>query len=344
MKAVRVINPGLMTTVQDLGRTGYQQFGVPEAGAMDRLALVLANMLVGNDWGEGALEVTASGPTLEFLNHTAFAVTGADISPALNGVPISNYETIYGAKGDVLSFGSLKSGARAYIAFHGGLDVPKVMNSSSTYLRGKFGGLEGRSLRAGDELKVKGEKIRYFGLRKITSEIIPVYTNHYTARVILGTEEEGFWDEAIETFLKSTYTVTNQWDRMGIRLKGTAIAHKKSADILSSGITLGTIQVPSSGEPIIMLADRQTTGGYTRIGNVISVDIPYLAQLKPGDRLSFEKIRVEEAQAMARKQHSLLEELERKFCEQRKALKGELRAFSVKLGEDKFNLLLQEVE
>ena len=344
MKAVRVISPGLLTTVQDLGRTGFLQYGVPEAGAMDRLSLMLANLLAGNALGDAALEITMSGPVLEFLNPTAFSITGADISPKLNGVSIKGYRRVYAAKGDILEFGRLISGARAYVAFHGGLDVPLVMKSRSTYLRGWFGGVEGRSLRSGDELTVRAETLSYFGVREIPEDLIPKYKDGYTARVIMGPEERRFTEAAIENFLKSTYSVTNQWDRMGIRLKGAPIEHREGADILSAGITLGTIQVPSSGDPIVLLADRQTTGGYTRIANIVSVDIPYVAQLKPGDSLSFEEISIEEAQDLVRKQQNLISGLKKAFEVPSEILKGELRTFSIGLGKKRYNLLLQEIE
>ncbi|SKC40803.1 5-oxoprolinase subunit C family protein [Maledivibacter halophilus] len=345
MGSLRVNNPGLLTTIQDAGRIGYGQYGIPSAGAMDSLSLQLANILVGNNRYEAAIEITFMGPEIEFYENLIIAITGANISPRINGREIEMYSTIYVNKGDVLSFTSLKKGCRAYLAVSGGFKLSSIMNSKSTYLRGKFGGLEGRKLKKGDILLVNIEKgYKYLGVRRIPRDFIPDFRNQYTARVIMGPEDHRFTEEGINTFLASEYTLSNQCDRMGYRLNGAKIEHKEGADIISGGITLGAIQVPGHGEPIIMMADRQTTGGYTKIANVISVDIPYLAQLKAGDKISFEKISIKEAQELVRKREEKIIKIIDRFEEIKLDEPiNSSRNFNIRLNGKEFNIGVQEL-
>lgn len=296
--SVTVLNPGLLTTVQDAGRIGYQQFGVPVSGAVDSRAVAVANILVGNPDDEAVLECTMMGPQLRFDADSCIAITGGDLQPVLDGQPVKNYAAIAVSAGQVLRFKGPKAGCRAYIAFAGGLDIPVVMGSRSTYMKGKIGGVEGRKLQKGDVISFRAHKAQLPNMprRFITPEFIPRPV--YTLRVIMGPQDDAFTPAGMDTFLNETYTVTPEFDRMGCRLEGAEIAHVSGGDIISDGISFGAIQVPSSGKPIIMLADRQTTGGYTKIANVITVDFRLLAQLKAGDKVRFEKISVQQAQAL----------------------------------------------
>lgn len=296
--SVTVLNPGLLTTVQDAGRIGYQQFGVPVSGAVDSRAVAVANILVGNPDDEAVLECTMMGPQLRFDADNCIAITGGDLQPVLDGQPVKNYAAIAVTAGQVLRFKGPKAGCRAYIAFAGGLDIPVVMGSRSTYMKGKIGGVEGRKLQKGDVISFRAPKAQLPNMtrRFITPEFIPRPV--YTLRVIMGPQDDAFTPAGMDTFLNETYTVTPEFDRMGCRLEGAEIAHVSGGDIISDGISFGAIQVPSSGKPIIMLADRQTTGGYTKIANVITVDFRLLAQLKAGDKVRFEKISVQQAQTL----------------------------------------------
>lgn len=346
MASLIVKNPGLLTTIQDAGRIGFGQYGIPSAGAMDILSLQLANILVGNDRYEAAIEITFMGPEIEFDENLIISITGADISPSINGKEIEMHSTVYVNKGDVLKFGTLKNGCRAYLAVSGGFDLPEIMNSKSTYLRGKLGGVEGRKLKIGDFLSVNRDKgYKHLGVRKIPKDFIPAFNNQYIVRVIMGPEDDRFTEEGTQTFLNNEYTLSNQCDRMGYRLNGPKIQHKGGADIISGGITLGAIQVPGHGEPIIMMADRQTTGGYTKIANVISVDIPYLAQLKAGDKVKFQKISIQEAQTLVKDREERLLEIITEFekINVNNIIKG-TRNFNIRLNDKEFNIGVQELE
>ena len=294
--SITVLNPGLMTTVQDQGRIGYQQFGVSVSGVMDPRSAALANILVGNDEKEAVLECTMMGPHLQFNQANCIAITGGDLMPTLDGKPIPNYTAVKVEAGQVLKFTMPKSGCRAFIAFAGGLDIPEVMGSRSTYMKAKIGGVEGRKLAKDDVIGFRAPKaeLKNMNFRSMASEFVP--RKEYTVRVVLGPQDDYFTDAGIQTFLSEVYSVTAEFDRMGCRLEGAVIQHKEGGDIISDGIAFGAIQVPSSGQPIIMLGDRQTTGGYTKIANVITADFRILAQLKQGDKVRFEKVSVKAAQ------------------------------------------------
>lgn len=294
--SITVLNPGLLTTVQDLGRVGYQQFGVSVSGVMDPRAAAIGNILVGNPQGEAVLECTLMGPQLKFETDEVIAITGGDLSPTLDGQPVPTYAALAVKAGQTLRFGAPKAGCRAYIAFAGGLDIPLVMGSRSTYMKAAIGGFEGRKLQKGDALGLRAPVAGYANLhqRAIAPEFVPRPV--YTLRVVLGPQDDAFTPEGVATFLGSEYTVTNEFDRMGCRMDGPAIQHKNGGDIISDGIAFGAIQVPGSGKPILMGADRQTTGGYTKIATVISADFRLLAQLKAGDKVRFEAVSVQAAQ------------------------------------------------
>jgi len=298
MPSVIIQSPGLLTTIQDSGRIGYQRFGIPVSGAMDTYSLQLANALVGNHPDAACLEITIAGPEIIFTGTGAIAISGADMRPAINGKPVPNNKTIGVKSGDILIFKGLKSGCRSYIAFAGGINVPPVMGSRSTYLRAKIGGLEGRALRAGDEIPL-GVYLGKLSIMEIPGEMVLSYKSNQTIQIIPGPEVHRFDPEGVYNFLTSDYIVTEQSDRMGYRLSGNPVRHQQGdADIISAGISFGTIQIAGDGQPIILMADRQTTGGYTRIANVVSVDLTLAAQLKPGDKIRFCEITLEKAQAL----------------------------------------------
>ena len=303
---------GIFTTVQDYGRMGYQNLGFHVCGAMDRHSYWVANLLVDNTDREAVLEFTICGPTLYFTSDTVICITGGDFDPKINGESIPMYAAVSVHKGDELEMGFCKSGTWGYIAFAGGLDVPVVMGSRSTDIKCKLGGYEGRPIRDGDEIGFLSN-VKSLHLMKERKLERPDYgADVVELRVTLGPQDDYFTKNGLDTFLSSEYTVTSQCDRMGYRLEGPVIEHNElGADIISDGIAKGAIQVPSSGQPIIMMSDRQTLGGYTKIANVISVDLAKLAQCKYPQRVKFTQVSVEEAQRiymMERERMRLLNE------------------------------------
>lgn len=304
----KVLKPGLQTTVQDLGRYGFQQYGMSPSGAMDTYSMQMANLLTGNPLGEAVLEAVMIGPGLEALTNVSIAICGGNLEPKVNGQEVFMWKSFILKKGDILSFGEVKSGGRAYISFAGGIDVPLVLGSKSTFLNGCLGGLNGRTLEAGDI--VHGEPAVWKN-RFLHSSFIPEYKKQITIRVTLGPHIEKFTQSAIDLFLASEYKVSSKSNRMGYRLEGPKLEHKEGADIISDAIPPGGIQVPASGEPIILLAERQTTGGYPRIGTVISVDLPVLAQALPGTVIDFKEVSIEEAQMLYLRRKKVLKNLSR---------------------------------
>lgn len=306
--ALEIQEPGLQTTVQDKGRYGYQRYGVPVSGAMDLFALRASNILVGNDDGEAALEITALGPRIRFATPTWIAITGADLSPTLDGRSLPTWEAVEVAEGGVLAFGGPADGMRAYLAVAGGIDVPPVMGSRSTYLKGPFGGFKGRALQAGDILPTLSPGERSFVKRRMARGTPrPIYGHNHDLRVVMGPQKSAFTAEAISTFLAATYTISMDSDRMGYRLDGPAVEHAAAADIVSDGTPLGAVQVPGDGAPIILLADRGITGGYAKIATIIGSDTGKLGQAMPGDTLTFREISVEEAHAACKDQEEVLD-------------------------------------
>jgi KipI family sensor histidine kinase inhibitor len=294
---------GLLTTVQDLGRYGYQRYGVPVAGAVDVEALRAANLLLGNDPGEAALECTVQGPTLRALRPVVAAVCGGDLGAVverddLGRFVVPPWSSFFLRPGNLLRFEGRKTGARSYVAFEGGIDVSEVLGSRSTYLTAGFGGLEGRALRAGDRLGARSAaRAASPGKRWRQRPAGDPHASETEIRVVLGPQADYFSKAGLETLAAAIYTVEPSSDRMGYRLAGPALAPAGEKDFISDGMMLGGIQVPASGLPIVMLADRATMGGYPKIATVIGADLPRLAQLLPGDRLRFRPVSVEEARA-----------------------------------------------
>jgi len=304
---IRVIEPGAMTTVQDLGRPGHLRYGVPPSGPIDHVAFVVANRLVGNPDGAAGLECTVLGPRFEVGGPCAIAVTGAAMPLTVNGSEAPAWTTLILKPGDVVKLGAARRGVRAYVAFAGGVDVPSVLDSRSTYVRGRLGGLDGRALRKDDRLALFAASRP--PVRRARARVIPALDDEPEIRVVMGPQADRFTDDGLRTFLGSAYEMLPQSDRMGARLRGPRIAHARGHDILSDGIALGSIQVPGDGQPIALLVDRQSTGGYTKVATVCSFDIGRLGQVKPGHRLRFRALELSEAQRTLREWRAALDDV-----------------------------------
>ncbi len=340
METLKILDAGLLTTVQDLGRYGYQRYGVSASGVMDEFSAKVANILVGNEQGEAVLETTLKGVTIQFLRDCVFAVTGGICDSTLNGEKIKLWKSYKASKGDTLKMGICKSGLRNYLAFAGGIDVPVVMNSKSTNLKAKVGGFSGRKLMVNDVLSVNEKHIET--IVEFDSKYIPSYSKEIQVGVVLGQQDDHFTDAGINTFFTETYTVTQESDRMGIRLSsvsGNTIEHKNGADIISDGITFGAIQVPGSGQPIVMMADRQTTGGYTKIGNVISSDLVKLAQATPGTKVRFVKYELAQAIDSLKAMNDIINNSDAYIIERDK-----VQSYSVEINGKKYDLTLEITE
>ncbi|SDX54226.1 antagonist of KipI [Marininema mesophilum] len=301
---------GLLTTIQDQGRFGYQQFGMVVAGAMDAFSHQVANCLVGNSRREATLEITMMGPVLRFGEDIWIALTGADLSPQVAGKAIPMWKSYLVKAGESLSFGKIRDGVRSYLAVAGGFAVEPVMGSRSTYLKAGIGGWKGRALEKGDKLPVGLPSTTECHSRWLAPDQRPHYPKPISLRVVLGPQASSFTEKALHTFLSSSYEITPRSDRMGYRLQGSPLHHRETADILSDATAPGSIQVPADGQPIILMADRQTTGGYGKIATVISTDLPLLAQAAPGQQVTFQSIEVEEAHRLVIEQEHLLRRLE----------------------------------
>lgn len=304
-----VLKPGFLSTVQDLGRAGYQRYGVVGGGAMDPFALQVGNLLVGNGRGDAALEVGMGGLVLRCLEDWVVALSGADPGAKVDGRPAPAWKSLRIRKGEELALSVPSSGFWTYLALAGGIEADPVMGSRSTYLRAKLGGLGGRALARGDVLAAGFPRGAAEG-RSLSPSQVPEYPSPAVARVIPGPQEDMFTEEAVRTFYGGVYEVTSESDRMGYRLKGPAIRHRSGADILSEAIAPGTVQVPPDGRPIVLLADRQTTGGYAKIATAITSDLGVVAQVRPGGKLSFRAVGLEEAQDLASEREALLEMLQ----------------------------------
>jgi biotin-dependent carboxylase-like uncharacterized protein len=298
MSLLLVEDAGPLTTVQDPGRPGYLRVGIPASGPMDREAFLLANRLIGNPDTAAGLECTLIGPRLAFTDERLVAIPGADMAPTVNGAPVPAWQGLRVRAGDVLRLGPARSGVRAYLAIAGGVDTPPVLGSRATYVRGRLGGFEGRALRKGDRLPLG--RVGAARPRRVQPERVPTYGGEPELAVVLGPQDDRFTAAGIAALFGGPYQMLPQNDRMGARLQGPFIEHTRGHDIISDGVALGGIQVIGEGQPIVLLADRQSTGGYTKIGTVCSFDIGRIAQVKPGGRLRFRRVTVAEAHAMLR--------------------------------------------
>jgi biotin-dependent carboxylase-like uncharacterized protein len=303
MDTLLVLAPGPYTTVQDKGRFGYQQIGVPSSGAIDQFAFRVANLLVGNPEESAVLEITVVGPQLAVLREVDLALTGAEMGFELNHDPIECWKTIRVKPGDVISIQQVKSGCRGYLAVSGGIDVPEVMGSRSTYVGGKLGGYKGRTLIKGDIIQsVDGSLLNK--PRYLPESWIPRYSEEVLLHAIPGPQDD-FFDEGMETFFQSEFSVTVKADRMGYRLQGPSIQLKEEMpkSIISEPTMPGGVQIPADRQPIILLAE-QTVGGYAKIATVISPDLSRVAQAIPGNTVRFEQVSLESAHRLYHEQAS----------------------------------------
>lgn len=308
MKVFRVLKPGLFTTVQDLGRYGRLKYGIPISGAMDTFSFISANLLVANDPNDACLETTLIGPELQALKRAQIAITGGSISPKINGQNIPMWQTLDVQEGEIVSLGKMESGCRTYISIRGGINVPLVLGSKSTYVRGRFGGLNGRQLKTGDI--IEGFDAPFLKFRcSMPKKLVPQFTDKFTVNVVLGPQADMFPEKAIDTFLSKPYTVTLEADRMGYRLEGPTIEHKNKADIVSDALLPGAVQIPKNGKPIIIMCDAQTTGGYPKIAVAITPDISLLGQAKPNNVIEFSKITASRARERFSEYQKLLNSL-----------------------------------
>lgn len=299
--AIEVLDGGLLTTVQDAGRVGFRRLGVGGAGPLDGPALATANRLAGNPSGVAGLETTVLGPVLRFVAPTVFAITGADLGPVLDRAdvgawPVPQGRRVLARPGNVLRFTGRRSGCRAYLAFAGGLAIPRVLGSRSTDLAGGFGGFGGRALRAGDLLRLDPARAEPEGPASAPKPL----GGEGRLRVLLGPQDDHFTPEVVRRLLSDSFVVSEASDRVGYRLSGPRLAHRDRAEIVTDGMVPGSVQVPPDGQPIVMMADGPTTGGYPKIATVLSVDLGRLAQLAPGDGVRFQAVSVEDAQGQGR--------------------------------------------
>jgi antagonist of KipI len=328
---LRILKPGLLTHVQDSGRWGYQKEGMLVSGAMDDSALRLANLLVGNPEGAAALELSLLGPHILFEEDYLIALSGFPFSASIEGRAVVPNRPLWVKRGSLLKIGAARAGCRAYLAVSGSFDLPLLLGSRATYLRGGLGGFQGRALQAGDllpccgpseraaalieQLKEKGGRKSFvqasWGLAEAAS--FPLASSPGDAPLLLramrGPEWDLFRTESQQAIWESPFLLSPQSDRMGLRLQGTMLALKEAGELLSSAVTMGTVQVPAGGQPIVLGADRQTTGGYPRIAQVISADFSILAQARPGSRLQFQEVSLAQAQQLALQQHRQLGQL-----------------------------------
>lgn len=307
---IKVVKAGMLTTLQDLGRYGLQRYGMPVSGAMDSYALHLGNRILGNPDNEAAIECTLLGPTIYFEQGQLIAITGADLSPTIDGNPLPMWKPVPVEAGSLISFGRRNFGCRAYICFQGGLDIPEILGSRSTYSKGQIGGWKGRSLQEGDKIAFR----RYY-VGKEEAFHWAVDPNLYpdlattVIRVMEGPQFAGFESEAQKSFFSDVFTISNNSDRMGYRLTSKPLRLTAQKELLSTAVTFGSIQVPPDGNPIILMADHPTTGGYPLIAQVATIDLPLLAQKGPNDHISFERISLDEAHNLLKKQHAQLKKL-----------------------------------
>ena len=308
---ILVHSAGFITSVQDAGHFHYEKFGIPCTGPMDRFALYAANRLVGNDAGAAGLEFGVMGPVLVMGDDCVIAATGGGFTLLINRQPMPLWMSIRVRRGDTLSFSRTEPGNWGYLAISGGIDSPVLMGSHATYLKGKIGGYGGAALKNGVllPLYVQPETAYLLAGRFIPPHIRPCYQSDPVIHVVPGPQEDRFTAAGLETFFSSPYRISPTSDRMGYRLEGPQVEHTRGADMLSDGMAFGSIQVPASGQPIVMMSEHPTTGGYTKIATVISADLPVLAQCIPGsDTIRFTAVTVEEAQQRYR---SLMGNLER---------------------------------
>jgi antagonist of KipI len=305
MNALVVEAPGLFTTVQDLGREGFGPMGVSPSGAADAISLRIGNRLVGNPESAAALEMTLIGGAFTFERAAIIAVTGADFGPSWDGLALPMWTSIEIRDGQTVRFEPTRSGARAYLCIQGGIAVEPFLGSASTHVLSGLGGFEGRALRKGDRVEL-GAADSLFRKRLLTPKALEKLQPRKVIRVTDGPQSDWFAGSSWKALCGNAFRVTEQSNRMGIRLQGPPISLDVSPEMVTEGVSLGAIQVPSSGQPIILFVEQQTTGGYPKIANVISADLYSLGQLRPRDEIRFERVEMSEARSLLIEQEALL--------------------------------------
>jgi antagonist of KipI len=322
--SLTIIKPGLLDTIQDLGRTGYSRLGINPGGVMDRYAAQVANMLVGNDTLEAVIEIHFPGAQLLFEQNTLISITGGDFSPLINDEPIPLWHPVVVRKNAVLHFPKLQYGGRCYLAVHGGFCVNKWLNSYSTHLKAGAGGFKGRKLEKGDEVHFRESNIYFAGLLKAGRELEVLkwkvdtgntYLHPHEIHIIKGNEWDQLTSISQEHMLEDNFIIHPFSDRMGYQLKGADLKREQNTELVSSGVSFGTIQLLPNGQLIVLMADHQTTGGYPRVAHVISAHLPKLAQLSPSDCIHFEITDIATAEKLLIAQQQELNILQRACME-----------------------------
>jgi antagonist of KipI len=305
LATIQVLAPGLLTTVQDLGREGFGPMGVSPSGAADAISLRIGNGLLGNGEGAAGLEMTLLGGTFMFPEGGILALTGSDFGASLDEKPVDLWASFEAHPGQTLSLGPTRSGARCYLCVRGGIEVKDFLGSASTHLLSGLGGHEGRALRKGDVLKI-GEANGSYRRRTVAAKALKSLSPRKVLRVTPGPQNDWFPEAAQEIFYASTYRVAEESNRMGLRLEGAPVPEGSGGKMITEGVSIGAVQIPSGGLPIILFVEQQTTGGYAKIANVISTDLSSLGQLRPRDEIRFERVGWETARALLVEQEELL--------------------------------------
>jgi len=305
MSVIHVESPGLLTTVQDLGREGFGPLGVSATGAADAVSLRLANRLAANPEDAAGLEMTLLGGTFGFPQGATIALTGSDFGATLDGAPLPLWKSMEVRTGQKLRVGSTRSGARCYLCVHGGIVVKPFLGSASTHLLSGLGGHHGRALRKGDVLHI-GPPTASLEKRAVAAQVLEHLSPRKTLRVTPGPQNDLFPDAAQQLFYRSTYRVAEESNRMGLRLEGPHLTHGPSGEMVTEGVSVGAVQITAAGLPIILFVEQQTTGGYAKIANVIAADLHSLGQLRPRDEIRFEQVDWDIARALLVEQEKLL--------------------------------------
>jgi len=305
MKVIQVQSPGLLTTVQDLGREGFGPMGVSPSGAADAISLRIGNRLVGNKEGAAGLEMTLLGGRFVFPEGATIALTGSDFGSTLDAMPIQPWTSVEVKRGQTLNVGPTRSGARCYLCVQGGIEVTPLLGSASTHLLSGLGGHEGRALRKGDVLKI-GKTSGLYRRRMVAANVLKELSPRKILRVTPGPQSDWFSEASQRIFYSNVYRVAEESNRMGLRLESAPLPRGMHGEMISEGVSLGAVQIAAGGLPIILFVEQQTTGGYPKIANVISADLSSLGQLRPRDEVRFERVDLETARFLLRKQEELL--------------------------------------
>jgi biotin-dependent carboxylase-like uncharacterized protein len=311
--AIAVIAAGLSTTVQDFGRPGHGSAGISPSGAADPISLHFGNALVGNPPGTAALEMTLTGGSFAFHRSCVIALAGSDFPAILAGKPIDGWRSYEVHAGDTLEIGATRSGARCYLCISGGVVVPTFLGSASTHLASALGGFEGRALRKGDELQI-GEATQPFASRTLSHSAIAAWNGRNLFRITDGPQSDWFPESCLQTLCSAAYRVTEESNRLGLRLDGPALPATTTGELITEGVPLGALQITPSGQPILLFVEQQTTGGYPKIANVISADLFRIGQLRPRDTIRFARVSLPEARAAWMEMQHLLSAKESLFA------------------------------